>query len=518
MLSDTQLADLRERLMAADYTLDAVLDRIGEAGRRGLERNSTVPAREALTAGLGHGASDPQATLARLWILQDAVPDADLQAALGDGRHALADAGLLAPEPTGAIQDGPPTGPAPGHQRWRSTAVIRPYGAQATDETLEVAGWICHDPLPNLDTRSHPPRSDFVLGISPASTTLAQLTIRTPVRRALDLGTGCGVQALHLAGHVAEIVATDLNPRALELARVTFGLSGVAADLRLGSLYEPVAGETFDLIVSNPPFVMSPPGDEARLTYREGDLPGDDLVRRVVVDGAARLAPGGTMQVLCNWAILRDVAWEERLAGWLRGTGCDALVLQRERLDPYEYVEIWLSDAGLDGSPEYDSRYRGWLAYLETLGVVGIGMGWISVRNAGRAVPDLRLEDWPFSVHQPLGQALADQHRAVDLGGRDDERLLATRWRLHPGVVQETLGRPGAEDPEHLVLRQSYGLGRALDAGTALAAFVGASDGELTASEIIGAIALLSEVDAGALERELVPRIRELVADAYLTD
>ena len=46
-----------------------------------------------------------------------------------------------------------------------------------------------------------PIRPDFVLGVSSASSTLAQLTVRDPVGRALDLGTGCGVQSLHLARH-----------------------------------------------------------------------------------------------------------------------------------------------------------------------------------------------------------------------------------------------------------------------------------------------------------------------------
>ena len=103
-------------------------------------------------------------------------------------------------------------------------------------------------------------RPDFVLGVSAASTTLAQLTVRRPVPRALDLGTGCGVQSLHLARHSAEVVATDLNPRALALARLTALINGIDLDLREGSLYAPVAGERFDLITTNPPYVMSPPG------------------------------------------------------------------------------------------------------------------------------------------------------------------------------------------------------------------------------------------------------------------
>ena len=104
---------------------------------------------------------------------------------------------------------------------------------------------------------------DFVLGVSSASSTLAQLTVRAPVARALDLGTGCGVQSLHLARHAGQVVATDLNPRALALAEMTAMINSVEIDLRQGNLYEPVAGERFDLITSNPPYVMSPPSARA---------------------------------------------------------------------------------------------------------------------------------------------------------------------------------------------------------------------------------------------------------------
>ncbi|NED63788.1 methyltransferase, partial [Streptomyces sp. SID10244] len=75
------------------------------------------------------------------------------------------------------------------------------------------------------------------------SVSLARAVIRTPVRRALDIGTGCGIQALHLGTHCDEIVATDTNERALALAGATARLNGMRWELRSGSLFEPVAGE-----------------------------------------------------------------------------------------------------------------------------------------------------------------------------------------------------------------------------------------------------------------------------------
>ena len=83
------------------------------------------------------------------------------------------------------------------------------------------SGWICSDQTP-LDGRNVAPSEDFVLGASPASTTLTQLVPPGHYGRVLDLGTGCGIQALHL--DAGQLVATDLNARALELAHASLDL------------------------------------------------------------------------------------------------------------------------------------------------------------------------------------------------------------------------------------------------------------------------------------------------------
>ena len=235
-----------------------------------------------------------------------------------------------------------------------------------------------------------------------------------------------------------------------------------------------------------------------------------------MVQGAAsRLTDGGTLQVLGNWAHVRGQDWTDRLCGWIEPTGCDALVLQREILDPYEYIEIWLNDAGLAGSEAYAGRYAQWVDYFERLGIEAVGMGWISLHNAGHDAPHLQLESWPHSVVQPVGPAFAGQQRGVALSRRTDEELLATSWRL-VDTVQETYGRPGAADPEHVVLRQQKGFARALEADTALAGVLGACDGELPLGIIVRAVAQLLEADPQALVEEVVDRVRQLVVDGYL--
>ena len=493
MLEKNDALALADRLTDAGYTLEATSERVGPAALDALARNATFAARDALG-----DATDPQADLIRMFLLHDPIPAARARAALGD-TAALAGAGLVhvGDDVTAAVE-------------------VRPYAASAAEgEPGGFEGWVVHDLIPTLDGRLDAPRHDFVLGVSSASSTLAQMTIRRPVGSALDLGTGCGVQSLHLATHADRVVATDLNPRAVDLARTTAALNGLDLDVREGSLYEPVADDRFDLIISNPPYVMSPPGGE-RLLYREGGFTGDGLVEAVVRGGAERLNPGGTLQVLGNWAITDDQPWEERLAGWIRPTGADALVLERERLDAYEYIELWLHDAGLVGKPEYSERYRAWLDYFAAQGITAVGMGWMMLHRAERDVPDLRFERWPHAVVQPVGAAFADHLRGVEEASGSDDEILGGTWRINPGVDVETLGRPGESDPEHIVYRQRYGFGRAVEVDTALGAVLGASDGELNAATLITAVADILDADADALADELLPRLRELIAQGYL--
>ena len=482
--------ELADAFRSLDYRVDAVVGLIGAEAHAALGRNSTVPAARGLA-----GRDDPLATLTRLWLLQQPVQAPALERALPGLVQPLLAAEILRPSTSS------------GHIS--ALVDLRPYATDDGDF------WVAADLTPNLDTQVRPIRPDHVLGVSAASSSLAQLTLRRPVGRALDLGTGCGVQSLHLARHADTVVATDLNPRALDLARITFALNQITVDLRPGNLYQPVAGERFDLIATNPPYVMAPPS-AARLTYREGGATGDGLVERVVVDGAAHLADGGVLQVLGSWAHVRGQDWTDRVGGWLTATGCDAHVVQREVLDPYAYVEIWLADAGLTGSPEYAERYAAWCDYFDRLGIEAVGLGWLTLRRTGRT-PSVRIEDWPHPVEQPIAPALDAGLQAVDrLAALTDDEILAARWRLADAVVEETTGQPGAADPEHVVFRQQRGFRRAVALDTATAGILGACDGELPLGRIVGSVAGLLDADEATLSRDTVARVRMLGVEGWL--
>ena len=505
-LDPVVLADLRHAVEGADYTVDAVLAAIGTTAHTALGRNSTVPAVRAIA-----DRDDPLATLIRLWSLQRTVDRSAAEAALPGLVEPLIAAGILTADSTHQPDFAVDASTAKSDSRRIRAAVdLRPYAADDRDL------WVFSDLTPGLDTQVAPMRPDFVLGVSSASSTLAQLTVRRPVGSALDLGTGCGVQTLHLADHAAAITATDVNPRTLELATLTLALNGVSAELLDGSLFEPVAGRRFDLITTNPPYVMSPPRvGEERLAYRETGYRGDAMMEHLVRRAADHLNPGGVCHILGNWAHVAGQSWQDRLADWVSGTGLDAHIVQREVLDVPAYVELWLADAGLAGSPNYRQRFAEWLDYFAQLGIEAVGMGWLLLTRTGREDPWLRIEDWPYAVEQPIAPAFAAESDWITVSRRSEADLLSHAWALAGDVIEETTGQPGAADPQHIVLRQQRGFRRAVEADTALAAVLGACDGELPLGVVIDAVAGLLEVDPVALRADLFPRLRTLIADGW---
>jgi len=127
---------------------------------------------------------------------------------------------------------------------------------------------------------------------------LANVTVRRPSRLTLDLGTGTGVQALLTAAHSERVIAVDINPRALAFARFNAQLNGFKnIEFIEGDLFLAVEGQSFDLIISNPPFMISPAN---QCLYRDNPLEGDELVRNMIREMPRFLNQNGFGQVICN--------------------------------------------------------------------------------------------------------------------------------------------------------------------------------------------------------------------------
>ncbi|MDO4918307.1 methyltransferase [Kocuria sp.] len=394
------LAALHADLTAAGFTVDRVSGLLGAEAMSAWSRDQAVPARRALAR---HGDQDPAlAALVAFFLLGDPVQTAALDAAVpAVGARGLARLGLVETAAAGADDGREQDGPEQRDGWLRAAMDLRPY---ATDSSAEL--YVASD----LGAFQRPGvlRRDHVLGIGGASTTLVQSTPRRPVERALDLGTGCGIQTFHLLAHADHVTATDISDRALATTRFNLVLNAAAlavdprhlerrVRLVKGSLLEPVAGERFDMVVSNPPFVITPRSaaerEEERFTYRDGGLPGDRIVRDLLGGLPAVLNPGGTAHLLANWEIPRDpeaepsATWSRGPDSWIpRGTG--AWIVQRELQDPCEYAETWLQDASQQRDPQaFDRAYAAYLDDFASRDVAAVGFGMVWLQRPADDAP-----------------------------------------------------------------------------------------------------------------------------------
>lgn len=366
--------------------------------------------------------------------------------------------------------------------------------------------------------RSGPVRHDHVLGIGGASVSLAHAVVRTKVGRALDLGTGCGIQALHLNAHCEEIVATDTNPRALTLAAATARLNGMTWDLRCGSMFEPVAGERFDLIVSNPPFVVG--AGALDYIYRDSGMAGDALCQNLIEHAADHLEPGGTAQIMANWIVRDPENWQERVADWLAGSGLHAWVVQREFADPVSYVSLWTSDAG--ETPEQAAERGGrWLDWFDAEGIAGVGMGMVTLRapRAGDKRPPEHILESITGADEALTGPEIDAFfaRREYLHATSDGQLLAAKLSTAPVFLEEQ-SLPGEQGWQVVgaAVRRPGGPAAVIGVDEVSRALLAGCRGEVPLGTLVELLAAHHGVDADALAAAAMPVVREAIGRGIL--
>lgn len=392
-------ATIGEALRALDYDGDTIADLIGEDAVGG-EHEEVIVAERRLS-------ESPLETLIRLLYLQ-------LPVGAGRLERGVADA-LVA------------------------TRLVSRQGERLVPQSRIVP---VEDVLLASDgfTRDADDPPDYVATYTPTARTCDLLTPRVRCDRALDIGTGSGIHALLAAEHAKRVVAVDVNERALAYTKLNAALNGLDnVECRTGSLFEPVAGETFDLITCNAPYVVSP---EQRWTYRDSSFHGDGITAHVVEEAAAHLADGGYGTLLGSWLIVDEDDPEARPAGWARATKCDAWILTSIESDPLEHAASWNASFFAD-KETYEEALERWTRYLGDLDARGVGEGAILLhRRGGR--PGVRVDEIDEDTLEPAGdqirRAFANRER---LGS---EELLDGRLsRAMPLRLDAEIGRKRAE-------------------------------------------------------------------------
>lgn len=543
-LTAKQASLLRADLAQSGWGVESVEALLGPVAAAALQRELRAPAlrvvRRALAAGAGDAAGYKVAVLTALFMLGEPVGAAALETALP--RTGVA--GALA---IGLVV---PTQSASGEQLYAPAVDLRPH--EAEDAHGSVRWWVASDLGELVTDQALAP--DHVLGIGRAGLTLAALTPRKPVETALDLGVGCGIQTLYLLRHVRQVVATDISTRALEFTAFNVALAGVDSarvQLRQGNLLEPVAGQRFDLIVSNPPFVITPPSvRQAGLPLMEYRDAGGPILPALVRGLEDHLNPDGVAVMLGNWEHREGTSWRTSVNQWI-GKSLDAWIIQREVQDPVEYAAMWLRDGGL--TPErsgvaFENALAAWQEDFDSRQVSGVGMGYLVFHApsvaatsgpggtalegqtaleepaSDAAAPGAVVEPWrvleevPTSGQGALGEHVAQVIAAHEaLRGLDDAQVAALKLHTASGLSKEEALTP-TPVPTAPVIRQAEGFGRVIAVGMPEVALLSASDeGLLTVAQIAAAVASLTSEDPAAVLADMVAATRTFAHAGMVT-
>ncbi len=468
MTSAPPLADpyaaavIHDLLRGAGFSVEGIQRSVGTSGER-LAIGSDRPVYLRRLTG-----DDALATLIRLFILDSDVEEDRVDTALGGSALDALGALRLVEREGGVV---------------RATARLVPH------EDLVIAS----------DRPDREGRRDHVPGMQRPSALLSHLTVRSPVSNALDVGTGCGIQAILASRHSERVVAADVSERALAFAGLNVALNGIEnVELRRGSYLEPVRGERYDLVVANPPYVVSP---ESAYFFRDSGLGRDRVSEQLARELPSVLAEGGFATVMVSWVHAPDSDLP-RPAGWVGDAGVDALVLHTGTEDPLTTAAAWNRDLA-DDEEAYGRAIDRWVEYYESEGIPALAYGAIVMRRRTATRNWVRPLQLPLRPAAPADRHLRRLFAAHDLleDLEDDRELLGLAFRVANGAVLEQRGERTAEGwtGAEISLKLEEGLRFSASLDPQVAVVVSALDGERPLGDVLALVAEDQGIDEATL-------------------
>jgi hypothetical protein len=366
------------------------------------------------------------------------------------------------------------------------------------------------DPAATLES---PESSGMVLWPNPSTRMLQMFTVRRPSEATLDLGAGCGILAILASGHSRQVVATDLNPRATEFARFNVWLNGIQnVDCLTGDTFEPVQGRTFDLIMSNPPFFVTPSTGQI---YCENSMELDGYCRELVRAAPRYLNENGFLQITFEWVQVRGQTWQDRLKEWLEDTGCDAWVLRSYARAAAAYASERIGGIMPYSPLATNQRFDEWMAYYRARGVEEIHGGILALRRRS-GNNWIRIEEVSsMDNREPFGESVlelfANQDRLET--DRSMDQMLAWKPRLPSDVrIDQQLHLEAGEwKPSSMQLRRPGGLPSSLALDPLVADFLRKCDGSRTLNDLGRDLAAAVKIDPEQVCQQCCAVMRKLV-------
>jgi hypothetical protein len=296
--------------------------------------------------------------------------------------------------------------------------------------------------------------ADLVLGVNPTTRLLARCSILRPGSKVWDLGTGCGTLALVAAPSAASVVGTDVNRRALSFAGFNAALNGLSnVSFLYGDRFEPVVGQRYDVIISNPPFFLAP---VSCLLCCDNSLELDGFVESLARGAPQFLEEGGVFQMLCEWVEFEPESWENRLRPWFERSNCDVHIWKGYEISPIEYARKRALEQGQLYRETAGSSFADRLSYLTRCQVKRILGGLITMRRRS-AQNWFWVEEMQKRPEGSIGDALAERFSTLDILELNDEQTLLTAYpRLASQVrlVSESVQRNCVWDVERSYLER----------------------------------------------------------------
>jgi hypothetical protein len=314
------------------------------------------------------------------------------------------------------------------------------------------------------------------------------------------------------------VIATDKNRRAVDFARFNVRLNGLdRIECVAGDLFEPVAGQRFDLMVSNPPFVITP---KSQLLFRDSGMRGDQFCREMIRAAVEYLEEGGFCQMTCNYARGSGQPWKEGLAAWFEGLGCDALVWV-DRTEPVAtYAMTWIICTESQDSGVVPRLFDQWMDYYRQQQIEAVSYLQVTLRRRQGGANWTAINEYPRQIVGPCGDDVLRGFMLREFldAHQDDDALLNVRFRLsqHARIQQDhAMTAEGLAVAEtRLRMTGSIRFGVGIDAH--VAGLLAHCDGQARLGELIGQLAASLELETGRLTAAVLKVIRPMIERGVL--
>jgi hypothetical protein len=321
------------------------------------------------------------------------------------------------------------------------------------------------------------------------------------------------------ARHANRVIATDINPRALALAGLAMRINGINnVELHHGSMFDPVPGRTFDLIVSQPPFVISP---EKTGSFRDSGMRGDAFCEQMIRRAPDYLRQRGWCSIMFSWGHQNDEYWSDRPRSWVKECGCDVWILRLRSDDAFSYAVQWLRGGKGEWEGSDKKPLQTWLTYYDQLGfeTISTGVAILRRRTASKnwvRVDSMEMQDRQGSCSPQIQNVFAAETLLQSLP--EPGALLEVRLRpTEQPELRQTLSLESSAwqiQDTYLVQRRGFAFPCRVDRMSS--ELLSSCDGTRTLRSVIESLAQRFSLDSHRLCEEALPIAGRLMRSGYL--